>query len=154
MDSSLTNPTQIPCHVEEKELVFNISNKTRAPLTLLNPNSYALEYKLKSTSPEYYTVEESGKIKPQSKKQLEIKIHPNAPLDKVLDLVEHQFLVKIQNKKMNVAGSKILKSKIIKESSKTDNVTKSTSEEELNEILRSTLLYSYFDWTYYYLFNF
>jgi hypothetical protein len=39
-------------------------------------------------------------------------IHKNAPLDKITDFVEHQFLIRVQNKKENVLGSKIIKSKI------------------------------------------
>jgi len=51
----------------------------------------------------------------------EIKIHANAPLDQITEFVDHQFLIKIQNKKMNVAGSKIIKSRILNSKVGLDN---------------------------------
>jgi hypothetical protein len=63
-------------------------------------------------------------------------IHKNAPLDKITDFVEHQFLVRVQNKKENVLGSKIIKSKIFTKEGSNSIETPSTESPNLTPILK------------------
>jgi hypothetical protein len=53
MDTSLVNPTPIVCHLEEKELIFDLTVPKKIPktqksvknlsVTILNPYNYSLE---------------------------------------------------------------------------------------------------------------